>query len=137
VPQEKQDNIVLRLESDQWPSEGVVAFNDVQLRYRDHLPLALRGVTFETKPEEKIGVVGRTGAGKTSLTAALFRTADVCGGSVTIDGVDLSDVGLAELRRSMAAIPQQPFLFSGSVRDISYKRSVNVEKCSETRALEH
>ncbi|CEM02561.1 unnamed protein product [Vitrella brassicaformis CCMP3155] len=99
-----------------WPSDGVVAFNDVVLRYRDHMPTALKGVSFSLRPREKIGIVGRSGAGKTSLIAALFRLSEIEGGSVTIDGVDSRSLRLRTLRSSISIIPQSPVIFAGSLR---------------------
>ena len=72
-----------------WPNEGAIEFNDVKLRYRPGLDLVLRGVTAQVRPREKIGVVGRTGAGKSSLMLALFRLCELAEGTVTIDGEDI------------------------------------------------
>ncbi len=98
------------------PSEGVVCFKDVTLRYRPHLPAALTTINFETLPSEKLGIIGRTGAGKSSIFRALFRTVDICEGEITIDGKNINSVGLKTLRKSLTAVTQDTFLFSGSVR---------------------
>ncbi|XP_018573016.1 multidrug resistance-associated protein 7 [Anoplophora glabripennis] len=100
-----------------WPSQGVVFFNDVVLSYREHLTPSLKGVSFETRPCEKIGVVGRTGAGKSSLISALFRLVEVASGSICIDSVDIRRISLASLRSRMFCIPQDPFLFDGTIRE--------------------
>jgi ATP-binding cassette subfamily C (CFTR/MRP) protein 10 len=100
-----------------WPSQGVIAFKSVVLKYREHLPPSLRFVSFETRPSEKIGVVGRTGAGKSSLLSALFRLVELYSGSISIDSVDISRVSLQSLRSRLFCIPQEPFLFSGSLKE--------------------
>lgn len=81
-----------------WPSQGVVSFKGVSLKYRDHLQPSIRDVTFETRPAEKIGVVGRTGSGKTSIITALFRLVDVSEGEICIDTVNVGRISLAALR---------------------------------------
>ncbi|XP_044748946.1 ATP-binding cassette sub-family C member 10 [Coccinella septempunctata] len=100
-----------------WPNQGVIHFDKVVLRYRENLPPSLSGVSFETRPCEKIGVVGRTGAGKSSLIAGLFRMVEVNSGSIFIDTVRIRDVSLSSLRSRLFCIPQEPFLFSGTLRD--------------------
>ncbi|KAG8869673.1 hypothetical protein FRB97_000807 [Tulasnella sp. 331] len=95
-----------------WPEQGCLEFKDVRLRYREGLPEVLRGVSFSTRPGEKIGV----GAGKSSLLQALFRIVEVSGGQITIDGRDLSKMGLEVLRKSLAVIPQEALLYGGTVR---------------------
>ncbi|OQR95871.1 ATP-binding Cassette (ABC) Superfamily [Thraustotheca clavata] len=99
-----------------WPSAGAVVFQNVCLKYRPGLPLVLSNVTFSIKPCEKIGVVGRTGAGKSSLVVALLRLAELESGKILLDGVDISKVGLHDVRENIAIIPQDPVLFSGTVR---------------------
>lgn len=100
-----------------WPPQGVVQFQNVILKYRDHLAPSLKCITFQTRPSEKVGVVGRTGAGKSSLIAALFRLVEISNGCILIDSIDISNMSLHSLRRRLAVIPQDPFLFAGSVRD--------------------
>ena len=85
------------------------------MRYRDGRPV-LRNVSFKVKAGERVGICGRTGAGKSSLFVALFRQNDISGGSILIDGVDTSTVGLRKLRKGIAVIPQDPTLLSGTVR---------------------
>ncbi|KEY72370.1 hypothetical protein S7711_01047 [Stachybotrys chartarum IBT 7711] len=99
-----------------WPEQGHISFNNVQMRYRDGLPLILRGLNFEVRAGERVGIVGRTGAGKSSIMAALFRMMKTAGGSIAIDGVDISTIDLKDLRSRLAIIPQDPTLFRGTVR---------------------
>ncbi|CAO3565475.1 unnamed protein product [Mortierella alpina] len=142
-----------------WPSQGHIRFNNYSARYREGLDLVLSNISLEISPAQKIGIVGRTGAGKTSLTLALFRMIEAAnshwaeasdntrkvqsdstatldidntsqsvarrpgteededGGSIEIDGVDISTIGLEDLRQQLAIIPQDPTLFAGTVRD--------------------
>jgi ATP-binding cassette subfamily C (CFTR/MRP) protein 1 len=99
-----------------WPPKGAIEFTEVRLRYRPGLPFVLKGLNLTIPPGSKIGVVGRTGAGKSTLMIALMRIVDVTEGTIKIDGTDISEIGLARLRRTLAVIPQDPVLFSGSVR---------------------
>lgn len=98
-----------------WPQEGRITYNHVSLHYFEDDRTVLKDLTFEIKPCEKIGVVGRTGAGKSSIITALFRMAEPTG-SIIIDGVDTKSIGLNDLRRSISIIPQDPILFSGNIR---------------------
>ncbi|KAK3676345.1 ATP-binding cassette glutathione S-conjugate transporter ycf1 [Recurvomyces mirabilis] len=100
-----------------WPSKGAVSFNGYSTRYRPELDLVLKNVNLSIKSHEKIGVVGRTGAGKSSLTLALFRIIEASDGDVTIDDLSTSSIGLLDLRRRLAIIPQDAALFEGTVRD--------------------
>lgn len=99
-----------------WPEEGSITFSNLSLRYREGLPLVLRGINCRIRGREKIGVVGRTGAGKSSLMNALFRITEAAGGSISIDGVPIANMGLEDLRSRLAIIPQDPTLFAGTVR---------------------
>jgi ATP-binding cassette subfamily C (CFTR/MRP) protein 1 len=99
-----------------WPQKGEIIFDDVQMRYRAGLPLVLQGLTMHVKGGERIGVVGRTGAGKSSIMSTLFRLVELSGGSITIDGMNISKIGLADLRSRLAIIPQDPTLFRGTIR---------------------
>ncbi|KAI1334327.1 P-loop containing nucleoside triphosphate hydrolase protein [Xylariaceae sp. FL0016] len=99
-----------------WPTEGRVEVNDLVVSYADDLPPVLKGLNFSINRNERIGVVGRTGAGKSSLTLALFRFLEARSGSIYIDGVDISKIKLHDLRSRLAIIPQDPVLFSGTVR---------------------
>ncbi|GJE88588.1 ABC transporter C family protein [Phanerochaete sordida] len=100
----------------EWPREGAIEFKDIVMRYRPGLPYVLKGLSMSIKGGEKVGVVGRTGAGKSSLMLALFRIVELSGGSITVDGVDISKIGLNDLRTKIAIIPQDPLLFSGTIR---------------------
>ncbi|OAA52214.1 ABC transporter, transmembrane domain, type 1 [Beauveria brongniartii RCEF 3172] len=99
-----------------WPASGRLEVKDVTVRYDADLPPVLRGITFSLAARERVGVVGRTGAGKTSLVNALLRFIDVEKGSIHVDGVDTASLKLARLRSSISVIPQDPFLFSGTLR---------------------
>ncbi|CAD7704333.1 unnamed protein product, partial [Ostreobium quekettii] len=101
---------------DDWPDRGGLEFGNVEMRYRPGLPLVLKGLTATIEPGQKIGVVGRTGAGKSSLINALFRLVELSNGTISIDGIDVSKIGLRQLRSRMAIIPQVPFLFTGTIR---------------------
>ncbi|XP_053972249.1 ATP-binding cassette sub-family C member 5-like isoform X1 [Hylaeus volcanicus] len=100
----------------EWPTHGKLEFHEVQLRYRKELPLILNNISFTIKAGEHIGIVGRTGAGKSSLIVALFRLVEACAGKIKIDGVDIAKVSLELLRSKLSIIPQDPVLFSGSIR---------------------
>ncbi|KAK8225721.1 multidrug resistance-associated protein 1 [Phyllosticta capitalensis] len=100
-----------------WPPHGAVAFENYSTRYRPGLDLVLKNINLDIKPREKIGVVGRTGAGKSSLTLALFRIIEPVEGRVSIDSLNTSSIGLLDLRRRLAIIPQDAALFEGTVRD--------------------
>nr|CAD7574755.1 unnamed protein product [Timema californicum] len=99
-----------------WPQAGHVVFRDYKLRYREGLDLVLRGINVTVEGGEKVGIVGRTGAGKSSLTLALFRIIEAADGSILIDGEDISQLGLHTLRSRLTIIPQDPVLFSGTLR---------------------
>ncbi|KAF9435261.1 hypothetical protein BGZ76_006616 [Entomortierella beljakovae] len=125
-----------------WPQNGKISFKNYSARYREGLDLVIKNVSFVAQPGERIGIVGRTGAGKSSLTLALFRIIEAAnsywarasaqeglnegvpsvdnlsnGGSIEIDGIDISTLGLCELRQHLSIIPQDPTLFSGTVRE--------------------
>lgn len=99
-----------------WPPKGEIIFNNVEMRYRANLPLVLSGLTMHVAGGERIGVVGRTGAGKSSIMSTLFRLVEISSGSITIDGLDISKIGLHDLRSRLAIIPQDPTLFRGTIR---------------------
>ncbi|KAJ4008640.1 ATP-binding cassette transporter yor1 [Fusarium irregulare] len=99
-----------------WPEKGEIVFDNVEMRYRAGLPLVLSGLTMHVKGGERIGIVGRTGAGKSSIMSTLFRLVEISGGKITIDGLDISTLGLHDLRSRLAIIPQDPTLFRGTVR---------------------
>ncbi|CCH46807.1 Multidrug resistance-associated protein 1 [Wickerhamomyces ciferrii] len=99
-----------------WPEEGSIEFKDLSLKYRDDLPLVLKKLSISIKGGEKIGICGRTGAGKSSLMVALYRIAESFEGQVLIDGIDISKLGLYDLRSKLSIIPQDPVLFQGTIR---------------------
>ncbi|XP_047916408.1 ATP-binding cassette sub-family C member 2 [Anser cygnoides] len=99
-----------------WPSKGEIQFIDYEVRYRPELELVLQGITCNIESTEKVGVVGRTGAGKSSLTNCLFRVLEAAGGKIIIDGVDIATIGLHDLRQNLTVIPQDPVLFTGTLR---------------------
>ncbi|CAG5117053.1 unnamed protein product, partial [Candidula unifasciata] len=99
-----------------WPDEGRVVFDDLQFRYRDGLELVLKGVTCDLKGGEKVGIVGRTGAGKSSLSVALFRLAEAFAGKISIDERNIATLGLHNLRGNITILPQDPVIFSGTLR---------------------
>ncbi|KFO10391.1 Canalicular multispecific organic anion transporter 1, partial [Balearica regulorum gibbericeps] len=99
-----------------WPSKGEIQFVDYKVRYRPELELVLQGITCNIGSTEKVGVVGRTGAGKSSLTNCLFRVLEAAGGTIIIDEVDIATIGLHDLRQNLTIIPQDPVLFTGTLR---------------------
>uniref|UniRef100_A0AAR2K3M6 ATP-binding cassette sub-family C member 5 n=1 Tax=Pygocentrus nattereri TaxID=42514 RepID=A0AAR2K3M6_PYGNA len=99
-----------------WPQQGSISLQNVEMRYRPELPLVLKNLTFSILPEETVGIIGRTGSGKSSLGVALFRLVELSGGSIIIDGVNIAHVGLEALRSKLSVIPQEPVLFIGTVR---------------------
>uniref|UniRef100_A0A8C3D0C9 Multidrug resistance-associated protein 1 n=1 Tax=Cairina moschata TaxID=8855 RepID=A0A8C3D0C9_CAIMO len=99
-----------------WPEEGKVEFRGYGLRYREDLDLVLKNINVTINGGEKIGIVGRTGAGKSSLTLGLFRINEAAEGEIIIDGINIAKIGLHDLRFKITIIPQDPILFSGSLR---------------------
>ncbi|KIK99142.1 hypothetical protein PAXRUDRAFT_132675 [Paxillus rubicundulus Ve08.2h10] len=116
VPQEAPHEIESRKPDVEWPSQGAIEFKDVKMSYRPGLPLILKGISLNIKGGEKIGVVGRTGAGKSSLMLVLYRIVELSGGSIVLDGIDVSTIGLKDLRTKISIIPQDPLLFDGTIR---------------------
>ncbi|XP_014823925.1 PREDICTED: canalicular multispecific organic anion transporter 1-like [Poecilia mexicana] len=102
--------------SEKWPEAGRLQFVDYKVRYRPELDLVLKGISCDIGSTEKIGIVGRTGAGKSSLTNCLFRIIEAADGHILIDDVDISKIGLHDLRNRLTIIPQDPVLFSGTLR---------------------
>ena len=111
VPQEHQP-------PSDWPSQGSITFNNVSMSYSTdpYVSLALSNITLTIRPHEKIGIVGRTGAGKSSFIQTLFRMGILIDGQIIIDDVDISTIGLDDLRRRISIIPQDPVLFTGTMR---------------------
>ncbi|ORZ34573.1 P-loop containing nucleoside triphosphate hydrolase protein [Catenaria anguillulae PL171] len=100
-----------------WPSKGEIEFQDYQTTYREGLPPVLKGIDLKIKAGAKVGVVGRTGAGKSSMTLALFRIIEAIAGKIVVDGVDVSTIGLQDLRSRLTILPQDPVIFNASIRD--------------------
>lgn len=116
LPQEAAHHISETKPRETWPENGAIRFENVSLMYRPGLPLVLKNLNADIKPMEKIGICGRTGAGKSSIMTALYRLSELHNGKIEIDGVDISKIGLTDLRSKLAIIPQDPVLFRGTVR---------------------
>eukprot|EP00944_MAST-04C_sp_MAST-4C-sp1_P015843 g15843.t1 len=116
IPLEKASIIKSNRPSENWPLEGAIEFKNVVMSYRPGLPQVLKKINLKIKGGEKIGVCGRTGSGKSSMIVSLLRLVELDNGSITIDGVDISKIGLSDLRSNLSLIPQEPVLFSGDVR---------------------
>jgi ATP-binding cassette subfamily C (CFTR/MRP) protein 1 len=99
-----------------WPKKGKLEVDNLSMRYRPGLPLVLKNLTFTVNSGEKVGICGRTGSGKSSMFVALFRIVEPATGTVRLDGIDIRTLGLRDLRSKMAMIPQDPFMFAGSIR---------------------
>lgn len=110
-----------------WPTQGALDFKNVQLSYREHLTPALHNISFKTEAFERLAIVGRTGAGKSSILAALLRVAPITKGEIVLDCVNLKTLSLYTLRERIGIIPQEPFLFEGTVRENLDPRSVHYD----------
>ena len=117
LPSEAPDRILKHRPKISWPAQGAVNFNHYSARYRMGLDLVLQDINVHINSHEKIGVVGRTGAGKSSLTLALFRLIEPETGNISIDDLNTATIGLLDLRSRLAIIPQDAALFEGTVRD--------------------
>ncbi|CAJ2507141.1 Uu.00g083270.m01.CDS01 [Anthostomella pinea] len=102
--------------AENWPAHGGVEFIGYSTRYRKELDPVLKNVTFKIRPREKVGIVGRTGAGKSSLTLAIFRALEADSGKILVDDVDIGMIGLQDLREAITIVPQDPTLFTGTIR---------------------
>jgi len=116
LPQEAPHLIPERAPAPSWPDLGAISMAGVSFRYRPDLPLVLKDITVDIGAGMKVGIVGRTGAGKSSLISTLLRLVELDSGDIIVDGVNISDIGLADLRSAVAVIPQDPVLFQGTVR---------------------
>lgn len=110
-----------------WPHQGVIKFKNVFMSYRENLIPALNGISFETATYERVGIVGRTGAGKSSIINCLLRVSETTRGQIIIDNVDINTLPLSVLRSRIAIVPQEPFLFSGTVRDNLDPRALHLD----------
>lgn len=99
----EQREFFVRRES--WPEQGRLKFNQVNLKYRPNTEVILKDLTFEVKPREKIGVVGRTGAGKSTICLSLSRIVEIASGTIEVDGINITDLPLDELRKRITVIP--------------------------------
>ncbi|KAF2361957.1 ABC transporter-like [Trinorchestia longiramus] len=116
TPQEAPWEVQQNKPQKDWPEEGVVKFSKFSTRYREGLEFVVKDIDVTIQSGEKVGIVGRTGAGKSSLTLALFRIIEAAVGHIIIDGIDIAKIGLHDLRSRLTIIPQDPVLFSGSLR---------------------
>ncbi|KAK3227967.1 hypothetical protein Dsin_007829 [Dipteronia sinensis] len=116
IPSEAKTIAQGRQPADNWPATGKVEINNLKVRYRPDAPLVLRGISCVIEGGHKVGIVGRTGSGKTTLIGALFRLVEPTEGEIIIDGLNISNIGLHDLRSHLGIIPQDPTLFGGTVR---------------------
>lgn len=116
MPAEEAKRVLEGEELATWPAKGNITYKDVTLRYRPECDLVLKGTSFEIKGGEKIGVVGRTGAGKSTIIQSISRIVEIEDGTMEIDGVKTTDIPISQLRDQVTVIPQDPTLFSGSLR---------------------
>lgn len=116
LPQEAPEIIEENRPPKNWPEHGDITFKNVSLKYSPQGEKVLNDVTVDITGEEKVGIVGRTGAGKSTMLQALFRLVELDSGSIEIDGIDISTIGLRDLRSKISIIPQEPVLFLGTVR---------------------
>ena len=113
---EKLKEKIYELSDKTWPSEGKIKFENFSMKYRNDCNLALKNINIELNPGEKIGVIGRTGSGKSSLSLSLFRIIEAFHGKIEIDGYDIHDIPLKKLRRSISIVPQELFLLEGTLK---------------------
>lgn len=116
LPQEAPAIITENRPRETWPEKGEIKFEKASMAYREGLPLALKDLTVSIKSNEKVGICGRTGAGKSSIMGTLFRLSELSSGRIIIDDVDISTIGLTDLRSKLSIIPQDPILFRGTIR---------------------
>ena len=116
IPTEEADDDQEEEIPPDWPQHGKILIKDVDFRYRQNLSLALKGLTLAISPGEKIGIIGRTGAGKSSIISILFRLFPIQKGNIWIDNINIANVHLPTLRSKLTIIPQDPTFFQGTVR---------------------
>ncbi|XP_059669697.1 ABC transporter C family member 3-like [Cornus florida] len=117
IPSEPPLTIEENRPDNHWPSRGEVDIRDLQIRYAPHMPLVLRGLTCIFPGGLKTGIVGRTGSGKSTLIQSLFRLVEPAAGQILIDGINISSIGLHDLRSRLSIIPQEPTMFEGTIRN--------------------
>jgi ABC-type multidrug transport system fused ATPase/permease subunit len=151
LPSEKYEdekigkNKIYSLDDNSWPSEGKVNYENYSMKYRPNCDLALKDINIDIKSGEKIGIVGRTGSGKSSLTLSLFRIVEAFKGKITIDGQNIADIPLKKLRRAISIVPQEPFLLEGTLKtnldplNLYTEEEINdvLEKVQLYQMLEH
>ncbi|XP_037493238.1 ABC transporter C family member 8 [Jatropha curcas] len=116
IPPEPPAIVEDKKPSSSWPSKGRIELQELKIKYGPNAPLVLKGINCTIKEGTRVGVVGRTGSGKTTLISALFRLVEPASGQILIDGLDICSIGLKDLRTKLSIIPQEPTLFRGSVR---------------------
>ena len=127
VLQEKYPTLITDKDLKQYPTNnknvttfipyGKINFNNYSVRYRPNTPLVLKNLSLEIQPKEKIGVVGRTGSGKSTLCLCMFRLLEAYNGKICIDDMDISEIGLEMLRKNLTIIPQEPTIIEGTLRE--------------------
>ncbi len=118
LPQEPEEENANDPNETQWPSIGAIEMKDISLSYPSRPDvLILKNLSFTVKPGENVGIIGRTGSGKSTLMTAIYRLVELANGSISIDGLDISKIGLKTLRSRIQIIPQEPVLFSGTIRE--------------------
>ena len=116
LEEDYEDELDKRVLNSEWPEVGYIQFDKVRARYREGLPFVLDGLSFEVSPGEKVALVGRTGSGKSTTLLCLMRILELVEGKIEIDGQDIRKLGLHELRQNLVIIPQDPYLFQGTLR---------------------
>ncbi|KAJ0229843.1 ABC transporter type 1 [Hirschfeldia incana] len=116
IPEEPPAVVDGRRPPSSWPSSGTIHLQELKIRYRPNAPLVLKGISCTFREGTRVGVVGRTGSGKSTLISALFRLVEPASGCILIDGIDISKIGLKDLRMKLSIIPQEPTLFRGCIR---------------------
>lgn len=108
IPMEAPEIIEDRRPPENWPLNGCIQYKAYSMRYRKNLPLVLRGLDLSIEGQQKIGIVGRTGAGKSTMLTSLLRLVEPCGGSIFVDDLNIHEIGLFDLRSKFSIIPQDP-----------------------------